>query len=230
MEAQLQQYQRSLSLQQQRFNSSGLPPADITSPQGCSDLLQGQLIDVVQHGSRLGLLVKVAEELPDELAALERRVAASARDDVELGLLGHSLGHLLVPSGALGPEQVQAVARGDGDEPGERARVTAKLVQVPHRPHKDLLRGVLGLGLMHGRQKHFYLPESHTDFIYAVIGEELGLWGATAILFGYFIIIWRGIRIFLLTPDDFGRMLALGLTIVAFNLFGDGLRDRLGEG
>jgi len=77
--------------------------------------------------------------------------------------------------------------------------------------------GIFGLGLMHGRQKHFYLPESHTDFIYAVIGEELGLWGAAAVLFGYFIIIWRGIRIFLLTPDDFGRMLALGLTIaIAF--------------
>jgi len=73
--------------------------------------------------------------------------------------------------------------------------------------------GMFGLGLMHGRQKHFYLPESHTDFIYAVIGEELGLWGAAAVLFGYFIIIWRGIRVFLLTPDDFGRMLALGLTI-----------------
>ena len=77
--------------------------------------------------------------------------------------------------------------------------------------------GFFGLGLMHGRQKHFYLPESHTDFIYAVIGEELGLWGAAAVLFGYFIIVWRGIRIFLLTPDDFGRMLALGLTIaIAF--------------
>ena len=73
--------------------------------------------------------------------------------------------------------------------------------------------GIFGLGLMHGRQKHFFLPESHTDFIYAVIGEELGLWGAAAVLFGYFVIIWRGIRIFLLTPDDFGRMLALGLTI-----------------
>ncbi len=73
--------------------------------------------------------------------------------------------------------------------------------------------GVFGLGLMHGRQKHFYLPESHTDFIYAVIGEELGLWGTAAVLFGYFVILWRGIRIFLLTPDDFGRLLALGLTI-----------------
>ncbi|MBL8239195.1 MAG: cell division protein FtsW [Bryobacterales bacterium] len=73
--------------------------------------------------------------------------------------------------------------------------------------------GVFGLGLMHGRQKHFYLPESHTDFIYAVIGEELGLWGTGALLFGYFIVIWRGIRIFLLTPDDFGRMLALGFVV-----------------
>ena len=73
--------------------------------------------------------------------------------------------------------------------------------------------GPIGLGLMHGRQKHFFLPESHTDFIYAIIGEELGLWGASAVLFGYFVIIWRGLRIFLLTPDDFGRYLALGLTV-----------------
>jgi cell division protein FtsW len=73
--------------------------------------------------------------------------------------------------------------------------------------------GALGVGLMQGRQKLLYLPEAHTDFIYAVVGEELGLWGATGVLFGFMIILWRGLRLFWLAPDDFGRYLALGVTV-----------------
>ncbi len=73
--------------------------------------------------------------------------------------------------------------------------------------------GVLGTGLMQGQQKSLYLPESHTDFIYAVVGEELGLWGATAVLAGFLIILWRGLRLVWAAPDDFGRYLALGVTV-----------------
>lgn len=73
--------------------------------------------------------------------------------------------------------------------------------------------GALGLGMMQGRQKLLYLPEAHTDCIYAVIGEELGLWGASAILGGYFVIFWRGFRLFWLAREDFGRFLALGISI-----------------
>lgn len=73
--------------------------------------------------------------------------------------------------------------------------------------------GVLGLGLMQGRQKMFYVPEAHTDYIYSVIGEELGLWGSTGVLAGFLIILWRGARLFFIAPDDFGRYLALGLTV-----------------
>jgi cell division protein FtsW len=72
--------------------------------------------------------------------------------------------------------------------------------------------GVLGVGLMQGKQKLFYLPEAHTDFIYAVVGEELGLWGSAALLAGFMVILWRGLRLFWLAPDDFGRYLALGVT------------------
>lgn len=72
--------------------------------------------------------------------------------------------------------------------------------------------GVLGVGLMQGKQKLFYLPEAHTDFIYAVVGEELGLWGSSALLIGFMVILWRGLRLFWLAPDDFGRYLALGVT------------------
>lgn len=72
--------------------------------------------------------------------------------------------------------------------------------------------GVLGIGLMQGRQKVLYLPEAHTDFIYAVVGEELGLWGTTAILAGFLVILWRGMQLVWTAPDDFGRYLALGVT------------------
>jgi cell division protein FtsW len=72
--------------------------------------------------------------------------------------------------------------------------------------------GVMGLGLMHGRQKILFLPEAHTDFIYAVIGEELGIFGCSAVLVGFLIIMWRGFRLFWIAPDDFGRYLALAIT------------------
>jgi cell division protein FtsW len=72
--------------------------------------------------------------------------------------------------------------------------------------------GVFGRGLMAGVQKLFYLPEPHTDFIYAVIGEELGLIGATAILFCFCVIAWRGLRISARAEDTFGSFVALGLT------------------
>ncbi|HTI40984.1 MAG TPA: putative lipid II flippase FtsW [Vicinamibacterales bacterium] len=72
--------------------------------------------------------------------------------------------------------------------------------------------GVFGRGLMGGVQKLFYLPEPHTDFIYAVIGEELGLIGATAILLCFCVIAWRGLRIAARAEDTFGSFVALGLT------------------
>jgi cell division protein FtsW len=77
--------------------------------------------------------------------------------------------------------------------------------------------GVTGLGLGDGRQKLFFLPEAHTDFIFAIIGEELGLVGVTLITVLYGIIIWRGIRAALAAGETFGTYLGLGLTsIIAF--------------
>ena len=74
--------------------------------------------------------------------------------------------------------------------------------------------GVFGRGLMQGVQKLFYLPEPHTDFIFAVIGEEMGLIGTTVVLMCFCIIAWRGIRTAMLAPDSFGSFLALGLTMM----------------
>ena len=80
--------------------------------------------------------------------------------------------------------------------------------------------GVFGRGLMEGVQKLFYLPEPHTDFIYAVISEELGLMGATAVLACFCVIAWRGFRIAMQAPDGFGALLALGLTtMIALQAF-----------
>ena len=72
--------------------------------------------------------------------------------------------------------------------------------------------GMFGRGLMAGVQKLFYLPYPETDFIYAVIGEELGLLGTTLVLACFCVIAWRGMRTALRAPDRFGAFLALGLT------------------
>ncbi|MGE0394613.1 MAG: putative lipid II flippase FtsW [Vicinamibacterales bacterium] len=72
--------------------------------------------------------------------------------------------------------------------------------------------GVEGKGLMAGVQKLFYLPEPHTDFIYAVIAEELGLIGASAVLICFLVITWRGLRVAIRAEDSFGSFVALGLT------------------
>lgn len=72
--------------------------------------------------------------------------------------------------------------------------------------------GLTGRGLGESRQKLFYLPESHTDFIFAILGEELGLIGALAVVALFVVLIWRGLRIGLRTPDPFGAYLALGIT------------------
>jgi cell division protein FtsW len=74
--------------------------------------------------------------------------------------------------------------------------------------------GVLGRGIGESKQKLFYLPESHTDFIFAVVGEELGFLGALAILSLFVMLIWRGLRVGVRAPDAFGAYLALGITVL----------------
>jgi cell division protein FtsW len=76
--------------------------------------------------------------------------------------------------------------------------------------------GVHGLGLGDGRQKLFFLPEAHTDFIFSIIGEELGFLGVALVVALFGIVIWRGIRASLAAPEPFGTYLGLGVT----SLFG----------
>lgn len=72
--------------------------------------------------------------------------------------------------------------------------------------------GLFGLGLGKSRQKFFYIPEPYNDFIFAIIGEELGFIGCATVILLYTLLIWRGIKIALNAQDFFGCLLAVGIT------------------
>ena len=72
--------------------------------------------------------------------------------------------------------------------------------------------GLFGLGFGQSRQKFLYLPENHTDFIFAMIGEEFGFVGASLVVMLFFLVIWRGFRIAINAPNNFLGLFALGLT------------------
>jgi cell division protein FtsW len=74
--------------------------------------------------------------------------------------------------------------------------------------------GVTGLGLGHGKQKLFFLPYPYTDFIYAIVGEELGLVGCAVVLVLFGLFFARGIRAAIHAPDSFGRLLGVGLSVM----------------
>jgi len=77
--------------------------------------------------------------------------------------------------------------------------------------------GITGIGLAESRQKYFYLPDQHTDFIFSIIGEELGFIGTLSIIILFTLLLWRGYRISIRSTDHFGCLLAAGITfIIAF--------------
>jgi len=103
--------------------------------------------------------------------------------------------------------RLMAFLHPDSDPQGKGFQLLQSLIAVGSG-------GFSGVGLMGSRQKLFYLPEAHTDFIFAVICEELGFLGAMVVLALFVIYGWRGIRAALAAPDDFGRLLALGATVL----------------
>ncbi|MCM8711007.1 stage V sporulation protein E [Clostridium sp. SYSU_GA19001] len=74
--------------------------------------------------------------------------------------------------------------------------------------------GITGVTLGKSRQKAYYIPEPHTDFIFAIIGEELGLIGCTLIIILFLVVIWRGIRTAMRAKDTYGTLMAVGITSV----------------
>ena len=73
--------------------------------------------------------------------------------------------------------------------------------------------GEMGRGLGEGQQKLFFLPYPYTDFIFSVIGEELGLIGTGALVVAFLLLLWRGLRVAARAPDLFGSYLAAGITM-----------------
>lgn len=74
--------------------------------------------------------------------------------------------------------------------------------------------GPFGTGLGRGRQKLYYVPEEHTDFIFAILGEELGFMGTALVVAAFAFLLWRGFRTAMKAPDAFGSLLAAGITIM----------------
>ena len=72
--------------------------------------------------------------------------------------------------------------------------------------------GLFGAGLGESKQKYLYIPEPHNDFIFSILGEELGFIGCAIVIILFAILIWRGILIAMKAPDMFGSLLAIGIT------------------
>ncbi len=115
--------------------------------------------------------------------------------------------------------------------PYRRARLMAFLDPSTHarslgyQAHQALVGlgggGLFGSGLGESRQKLFYLPEPYTDFVFAVLGEEMGFLGALLVIALFLILGWRGLRIAVLAPDRYGYLLAVGITtmLMVYALF-----------
>ena len=86
--------------------------------------------------------------------------------------------------------------------------------QIIHSYYAFAEGGIFGTGLGNSREKYLYLPESETDFIFAIIGEELGLFGALLVIAAFLVMLWAGLRIARAATDDFGTMIAGALTIM----------------
>jgi cell division protein FtsW len=76
--------------------------------------------------------------------------------------------------------------------------------------------GIFGIGLGNSRQKLLFLPEPHTDFVFSILGEELGFIGAVTILALFLMVAWRGLRAARCAPDRFGFLLGVGITAMIF--------------
>jgi cell division protein FtsW len=103
--------------------------------------------------------------------------------------------------------RVMAFLHPDADPQGRGFQLVQSLIAVGSG-------GFFGVGLMESKQKLFYLPEAHTDFIFAVLCEELGFIGGAIVLALFAAYAWRGLRAAFRAPDDFGRFLAVGITVM----------------
>ncbi|MBN2288077.1 MAG: FtsW/RodA/SpoVE family cell cycle protein, partial [Candidatus Glassbacteria bacterium] len=104
-------------------------------------------------------------------------------------------------------ERLASFLEGDADKSGSG-----------YQAHQSKLAlgsgGISGVGLGSSKQKYFFLPAAHTDFILAIIGEELGFLGCTAVVLAFWYLGWLGLKIARNAPDYYGFLLASGLTMM----------------
>jgi cell division protein FtsW len=176
-------------------------------------------IDEIQYsllpiGLVIAMLVGLILAEPDMGTAMTLMIIAAAmvfaaglnyRYVVGVILVGLPVLYLVLMSAAYRRRRLLAFWNPWSDPLGDGFQIIQSLIAVG-------AGGVVGRGFMAGVQKLFYLPEPHTDFIYAVIGEEFGLIGTTIVLLCFLVIAWRGLRIAMYAPDRFGSFLAIGLT------------------
>jgi cell division protein FtsW len=118
--------------------------------------------------------------------------------------------HLLISHVSYRQARLTAFLNPNSDPQGAGFQLVQSLIAVGSG-------GFTGVGLMESKQKLFYLPEAHTDFIYAVICEELGFIGALLVIALFVVYGWRGMRAAFNAPDSFGRLLALGITAMVLS-------------
>ena len=118
--------------------------------------------------------------------------------------------YLLISHVSYRQARLMAFLNPDSDPLGSGFQLLQSLIAVGSG-------GFTGVGLMESKQKLFYLPEAHTDFIYAVICEELGFIGAILVIALFGVYAWRGLRAAFTAPDGFGRLLALGITAMVLS-------------
>lgn len=162
------------------------------------------------------------------LVALEKNLSAVAHIAVLSTLVlfigGIRIAHLAkvvglfavvaVVSLALCPHQMErVVSKFDG-----RADVQTTDYQVDQSLIALGSGGATGLGIGQSKQKYFFLPDSHTDFVLGIVGEEFGLLGTGAVMVCFLVFGWRGTRIAARAPDREGRLLAIGITLLV-NLY-----------
>ena len=129
---------------------------------------------------------------------------------VGAGLAALPIVYLLIARVPYRYERMMAFLNPNADPQGHGFQLLQSLIAVGSG-------GFTGVGLMESKQKLFYLPEAHTDFIYSVLCEELGFIGGALVLGLFAIYGWRGIRSALNIKDDFGRLTALGITVMVLS-------------
>lgn len=216
-----------------RIGPVGLQPSELAKPVIVLYLAQvlakreeglGRLAYFLMHTLMIGLVVAIVSQQPDLgtammilLIGLSVLVAARTPFLLLLGLLA---------AGALAASYAIML------EPYRLQRLRAFLDpfnpqyqdNVSHHIYQSFLAfgsgKITGVGLGRGMQKFFYMPEPHTDTIYAVIGEEVGLIGTLSLLILFVFLAWRGFGVAVNAPDMFGQLLAVGVTC---GLFGQAL-------